>query len=64
MQKVSKVVSARLNEQNLEKLDFMRRELEEMDKNIDRPQLRGRTDSDMIKYAIGIAYDYCKNNPL
>lgn len=64
MQKVSKVVSARLNQENLEKLDYMRRELEEMDKNIDRPQLRERTDSDMIKYAIGIAYDYCKNNPL
>lgn len=64
MEKVNKVVSARLSLDLLDKLEYMRKELESVDNSIDRDVFKERTDSDMIKYAIRVAYDYCKDNPL
>lgn len=64
MEKVNKVVSARLSIDLLEKLEYMRKELENVDNSIGRDVLKERTESDMIKYAIRVAYDYCKDNPL
>ena len=58
----TKVISVRVNEFHLQKMDFLREHLRDVQRKMYHFEDEPMTDSEVMRMALGIAYDHIKES--